>query len=215
MKLRPCLCALAAWVLSTAALLSMLTGPASAQLANGPWPMFRHDVCHTGQSPNPGPKFTSVGPAAADVKKWTGYDKIRTSPSLSADGKTLYLGLGSDVCAVDTGTMTTNDCWRLRAEVSDSSPAVAADGTIYIGDRDNTLTALIVRPEDGQLDLKWRHNRGFEGDIWNSVAIAPASVPEAGTLYFAHDQTHDGVGMFTALIDQPDVTTVPVTSARG
>ena len=210
MKLRPGPCALAAWVLSTAAFLPMLTGPASAQLAH-PWPMFRHDVCHTGQSPNPGPKFTSVGPAAADVRKWTGYDKIRTSPALSKDGKTLYFGMGFDVCAVDTGTMMTKDCSRLRADVSDSSPAVSADGdTIYIGDRDNTLTALTVNPEDGQLDLKWRHNRGFEGDIWNSVAIAPAGVPEAGTLYFAHDQTHDGVGMFTALIDKPDVTTVPV-----
>ena len=189
-----------------AALLPMLTGPASAQLANGPWPMFRHDVCHTGQSPNPGPKFTTTGPAAGDVKKWPGPDKIRTSPALSADGKTLYFGVGRDFCSVDAATMTTNACWRLPAEVSDSSPAVAADGTIYIGDRNNTLNAFTPKP-DGQLDLKWAYNHGFEGDIWTSITIAPAGVPAAGTIYFAHDQTTDGVGMFTALIDQPDPAT--------
>lgn len=191
-----------------AALLPMLTGPASAQLANGPWPMFRHDVCHTGQSPNPGPRFTSAGPADEDVQKWTGYDKIRTSPALSKDGHTLYLGQGRDFCSVDTGTMTTNDCWQLPTDVSDSSPAVAEDGTIYIGDRDNTLSAFRPLP-NGQLDLKWAHNRGHEGDIWTSPSIAPVGVPAAGTIYFAHDLTTVpvGVGMFTALIDQPDPTT--------
>src|ERR1700675_527918 len=133
MSLRPRSSHLAASVLAMAALLPMLTGPASAQLANGPWPMFRHDVCHTGQSPNPGPKFTSAGPAAGDVRKWLGSDKIRTSPALSADGKTLYFGVGRDFCSVDTATMTTNACWRLPAEVSDSSPPVAGAGRIYIG----------------------------------------------------------------------------------
>ena len=187
----------------SAALLLALAAPASAQLANGAWPMFRHDVCHTGQSPNPGPKFTSTGPAATNVRKWTGYDKIRTSPSLSADGKTLYFGMGFDVCAVDTEQMVTDDCFRLRADVSDSSVAVGADGTIFIGDRDNTLTALTTTPEH-RLELKWRYNHGFEGDIWTSPTIAPNGVPAAGTIYFAHDQTTDGVGMFTAILDEPD-----------
>ena len=69
-------------------------------------------------------------------------DKIRTSPALSADGSTLYVGLGFDFCAVDTATMATNWCHRLHADVSDSSPAVGIDGTIYIGDRDNTFSAF-------------------------------------------------------------------------
>ena len=152
---------------------------------------------------------------AADVKKWTGYDKIRTSPSLSPDGKRLYFGMGFDVCSVDTATMTgshshsasykAEDCYRLRIDVSDSSPAVAADGTIYIGDRDNTLTAMTIKP-DGDLDLKWLYNHGFEGDIWTSITIAPAG-PQAGTLYFAHDQSKDGFGVFTALLDKPDIAT--------
>ena len=41
-------------------------------------------------------------PGATDVKIWHGFDKLRTSPSLSADGKTIYFGMGFDFCAVDT-----------------------------------------------------------------------------------------------------------------
>jgi hypothetical protein len=216
MASRPYRWSVIACFLPTAITGLLLAGPASAQLANGPWPMFRHDVCHTGQSPNPGPRFTSTGPAVGDIKKWTGYDKIRTSPALGPGGKRLYFGMGFDVCSVDTVTMTgshshsatykAEDCYRLRADVSDSSPAVAANGTIYIGDRDNTLTALTIKP-DGDLDLKWAYNNGFEGDIWTSPAIAPNGVPAAGTIYFAHDTSRDGVGVLTALLDKPQLAT--------
>src|SRR5438094_2246296 len=175
MSSRLCPGLIAAASLATTAFLLGLSGAASAQLAKGAWPMFRHDPCHTGQSANPGPKFGASGPAATDVTKWTGYDKIRTSPSFSADGKTLYFGMGFDFCAVDAQHMTTKDCWRLPTDVSDSSPAVAADGTIYIGDRDNTLSAFTLEP-DGHLDLKWTYNHGFEGDIWTGPLIAPNGV---------------------------------------
>jgi len=211
MKAQPRPLAVAASLLSTAVLLLTLSERASAQPANFPWAMFHHDVCHTGQSPNPGPKFTSAGPSPTDVTIWHGYDKIRTSPSLSKDGKTIYFGMGFDFCSVDVETtpFTTNDCFRLPADVSDSSPAVAADGTIYMGDRDNTLNAFTSMP-DRTLKLKWDpgYNRGHEGDIWQSVAIAPAGVPAAGTIYFTHDQTTDGVGMFTALRDNGTSPTV-------
>src|SRR5262245_10803679 len=95
-----------AFALSAASGLFVLADSASAQLANGAWPMLRHDVCQTGQSGNPGPEVTAAGPAPADVKKRTGYDKIRTSPSLTADGKRVYFGMGFEVCSVDTATMT-------------------------------------------------------------------------------------------------------------
>src|SRR5207342_556835 len=94
-------------LLSAAALLLTLGGPAAAQLADGPWSMYRHDVCHTGQSPNLGPLFAGT-PGATDVKIWHGFDKLRTSPSLSADGATVYFGMGFDFCSVDAATMTTN-----------------------------------------------------------------------------------------------------------
>src|SRR5262245_6045328 len=204
--------------LLSAALLFTIVDPAAAQLASGPWSMYRHDVCHSGQSPNLGPVFgTAAAPgtpdAATDVKIWHGFDKLRTSPSLSADGKTIFFGMGFDFCAVDTETMTTDQCMLLPADVSDSSPAVGANGTVYMGDRDNSLGAYTLNPTTKNLSLKWRYNNGHEGDIWTHPLIAPSSLgaganPAAGTIYFAHDQSFDGSGIFTALIDSGSSYTV-------
>ena len=212
MKSHPRLFRTAVSSLLTTALVLSLGGLASAQLADGPWSMYRHDVCHTGQSPNLGPLFSGAPgvpgtPGPTDVKIWHGFDKLRTSPSLSADGETVYFGMGFNFCSVDTATMTTNQCRLLHADVSDSSPAVAANGKVYIGDRDNTLTAFTSNP-DGTLNLVWTYNNGFEGDIWQNPVIAPAGLPSAGTIYFAHDQSFDGVGIFTALKDNGASPTV-------
>ena len=93
--------------LLAAALLLTHSGPAAAQLAGGPSPMYHHDERHTGQSHLLGPLFPAGAPAATDVLTWQGTDKIRTSPALSADGSTLYVGQGFDFCAVDAATMAT------------------------------------------------------------------------------------------------------------
>jgi outer membrane protein assembly factor BamB len=213
MRAQPHLFPVGASLLSAAALLLTLGGPAAAQLANGPWSMYRHDVCHTGQSPSRGPLFASGAPntdptkGEVQVKFWHGFDKLRTSPSLSKDGTTIFFGMGFDFCSVDAATMAMNACLLLPADVSDSSPAVAADGTIYMGDRDNSLNAYTSKP-DKTLALKWRYNNGHEGDIWQHPVIAPASVPAAGTIYFTHDQSYDGAGIFTALTDSGASPTV-------
>src|SRR5262245_6362838 len=191
----------AALLLSAGALLLTLVGPAAAQLANGPWSMYRHDLCHTGQSPSRGPLFASGAPntdptkGEVQVKIWKGFDKLRSSPSLSKDGKTIFFGIGWSFCSVDAETMATNDCSPLGADASDSSVAIAVDGTMYIGDRDNSMNAYISNPSTKKLTLKWRYNqdilgnndRGHEGDIFQNPAIAPAGRPGAGTIYFTHD----------------------------
>jgi hypothetical protein len=175
----------------------MPAGPAAAQLAGGPSPMYHHDVRHTGQSHLLGPLFPAGAPAAANVRTWQGPDKVRTSPALSADGSTLYVGLGFDFCAIDTATMATNWCYRLHADVSDSSPAVGIDGTIYIGDRDNTFSAF-----NHNGTIKFQINRGYEGDVWAHTVIGPATLPaphQRGTIYYVHDQTTEGVGILRAV----------------
>ena len=181
-------------VLAALAVVLALHSIALAQLAGGPWPMFHHDLRHTGQSTLLGPYFPAGAPGPQDVQVWHGLDKIRSSPTLSADGATIYVALGWQLCAIDADTMAQNWCFKLRADVSDSSPAVGADGTIYLGDRDNTLSAF--NPNG---TLKWRYNNGFEGDIWTSPAIGAD-----GTIYFANDQSKDGAGVVTALY--PDGT---------
>ena len=98
--------------------------------------------------------------------------------------------------------MATNWRYHLHADVSDSSPAVGIDGTIYIGDRDNTFTAF---NPDGT--VKFQINRGYEGDVWSHPVLGPASLAAAhqrGTIYYTHDQTKEGVGIFRAV--NPDGT---------
>ncbi|GAG29055.1 unnamed protein product, partial [marine sediment metagenome] len=56
-----------------------------AELADSPWPMFRHDLRHTGQS-------LHTGPSNPDLK-WTynTNDDVHSSPTIGADG-TIYVG---------------------------------------------------------------------------------------------------------------------------
>ena len=113
----------------------------------------------------------------------------------------MYIALDYYLCAIDVATMTvpslTKNNWCVKlvyqnrfATPSDASPAIGADGTIYLGDRENNLTAF--DPVDGS--RKWTYNHGFQGDIWTSPAIGPD-----GAIYFAHDQSLDGYGVVTAL----------------
>ena len=176
--------------------------------------MYRHDVCHTGQSPNLGPAVRGRGrrlpgtPGATDVKIWHGFDKLRTSPSLSADGKTVYFGMGFDFCSVDAATMTTNECRLLHADVSDSSPAVAANGKVYMGDRDNSLNASHQSTRTAHSTLVWTYNHGFEGDIWQNPVIAPAGCRQRARSTSPTTRATDGAGIFTALIDSGTSPTV-------
>ena len=89
-----------ALLLSLALLVSLLPpAPASAQQPGSPWPMFGHDVRHTGVS-------SVLGPSDPVVK------------------------------------------WRfLTGSFVYSSPAIAADGTIYVGGADGELSA---RAPDGK-----------------------------------------------------------------
>ena len=189
-------------LLLTGALLLGATGPAAGQLAQTPWPMFQHDVRHTGRSSLLGPLFLSGAPAPADVNVWQSFGMIASSPTIASDG-TIYVGVDVPrpptsaqgyLCAIkpDMTLKWENDsqnCILSRASASQSAAAIGIDGTIYIGDRDNTLTAF-----DPSGVKKWMYNHGFEGDIYTSPAIG-----SNGTIYFAFSQNFYGAGVFTAL----------------
>ena len=118
-------------LLLTGALLFGANAPAAAQLANTPWPMFQHDVRHTGQSSFLGPLFPAGAPASSDVTSWQGFGKITSSPTIGADG-TVYLGIDVPgppnhsgtgyICAVKPD-LTQQWCTQLRADASQSSAA--------------------------------------------------------------------------------------------
>lgn len=128
--------------------------------ANTAWPIFRHDLSHTGRSPFTG----SPGP---DLK-WSFATEgvVNSSPAIGADG-TIYVGSwDGKLYAVNAdGSLK----WSFATEgyegYIESSPGVGLDGTIYVGSWDGNLYAL--NPADGS--EKWRFETGAA--ILSSVAI--------------------------------------------
>ena len=146
----------------------------SFALADGSsWPMFRHDLRHTGRTPYTGP--------ASPVVKWTfqTMDAIACSPSIGYDG-TLYFGSGVNSAGVDSFLYAVNRDdgslkWKFKTGGSIfSSPAVLPDGTIYFGSMDRYFYAVEDSVTYGK--FKWRFRHAF----W--VYSSP-SVGADGTIY--------------------------------
>ncbi|NQT47439.1 MAG: PQQ-like beta-propeller repeat protein, partial [Chloroflexi bacterium] len=108
-------------------------------LADTPWPMFRHDIRHTGRSPYTGPE------APAALWSFPTGDIIYGSPAIGADG-TIYVtskGGGRRLFAINPDG---SEKWSFLLgglpNQGGSSPAIAADGTIYVGSHDGKLYAI-------------------------------------------------------------------------
>ncbi|MFZ2071212.1 MAG: PQQ-binding-like beta-propeller repeat protein [Halobacteriota archaeon] len=173
--------------LSIVLILCTMVPATIAQLANTSWPMFHHHLNHTGLSPHYGPDTSTV--------KWTFStgDKIFGSPAIAADG-TIYIG------TTDLGVLThsrfyainpdgtekwhwTPPCYSCSCLVDyiDSTPAIASDGTIYVGCWNRRLYALYP---NGTLkwefyDSQWKECSGF-------VLTSPAIAPD-GTIYIGNN----------------------------
>lgn len=151
--------------LSALTLCLVLTIPCTSMLgalAHSPWPMFRHDLRHTGVS-------ECHDPAAAGTP-WRFYigGSLLSSCAIGSDG-TMYLGGGTYLYAVNpNGTLK----WRTSIGSSTrSSPAIGDDGAIYIGSGDNGLYAV---NSDGT--QRWTYATG--GGLTSSPAIGAD-----GTIY--------------------------------
>jgi outer membrane protein assembly factor BamB len=121
------------------AAMSWLAPALSAQ--ESPWPMFRHDLKHTGRTPYTGPPTATVA--------WTfpATDGIVSSPAIAADG-TIYFGAGWSVLgATDHHLYALHPDGSLKwsyegGEGFFSSPALGTDNTVYIASIDRYLYAL-------------------------------------------------------------------------
>ena len=98
-----------------------------------------------------------------------------SSPALSADGGTLYLGVSTATAGrIVAVTPAGRVLWSVtRADWVDSTPAVGPDGTIYVGSHDGRLYAL--QPANGA--IRWSYNAG------TFISSSPA-IGADGTLYF-------------------------------
>lgn len=116
------------------------------------WPMFRHDLLHTGRTPYTGPSSPFV--------KWAFQTDaaIKSSVSLGADG-TIYFGNDHNLPVREANLHALNSDgslkWRFRTEGGIfSSPAIGSDGTVYFGSLDRGLYAVEDSVTYGK--LKWR-----------------------------------------------------------
>jgi len=137
---------------------------------NSSWPMKCHDLHHTGRSP--------IGTADNPYDELWKYEfdgAIQTSPAIGNDG-IIYVGGRYErysyylFAIYPNGTLK----WRYYTDglIKRCVPAIAEDGTIYIGAWDDCLHA--VNPDGTR---KWKFDA--DADIVSSPAIA-----EDGTIYF-------------------------------
>jgi outer membrane protein assembly factor BamB len=164
--------------LFSAGLLLALATPAAAQLANSPWPMFQHDLQHTGRA-------TVSGPQSEPAICWEYRGgKRRAAPSVGADG-TVYLTVGRrPMVALDPadGAELWLDPPGMVAVADRSQPAVDQSGVIYMGSRNNSLWTF---EPDG--DVKWQFHVTTDGDVSTPPTIGPD-----GTVYMASDSLGAG-----------------------
>ena len=158
--------AIAALILVACGLIAVsLTGTPRAQLAASPWPAFRHDSRHTGQSQSDTSANNGVQKWVFDYPDPTGdwnFDPL-ASPTLGADG-TIYSTTGdNNLYAINPdGTLK----WTYTAATPlNASAAIGADGTIYassvgIPAGNDSFGYLYAVNPDGT--LKWIFRTGFE-----------------------------------------------------
>jgi outer membrane protein assembly factor BamB len=158
-------------VTAAAASLAIATaGPAQAGLASSAWPCFAQNPQHTGRSPFAGPTNPRV------LWKYKGNNRLFSTPAIGPveQGETygdVYLGHSQNpVCRIDADTGAEKWCTtKNRGPSADrSGPAVGADGSVYIGGRDNDL--WWARASDGKV-LDTFHVP-TDGDVTTSPMIA-------------------------------------------
>ena len=141
------------------------TSSVSSGPMDSPWPMYCHDVRHTGRSPY----STASNPGTVKWKFRTEYG-IDSSPAIDENG-TIYIGSNEGYLHAINSNGT--EKWRFTTNFFvTSSPAIAEDGTIYVGSWDDYFYAIYSNGT-----LKWRFY------AHDTVRTSPA-IAEDGTVYF-------------------------------
>lgn len=156
--------------------------PTNAQLADSPWPMFHGNSKLTGLSPYDTSHIDGT-------IKWT-YDtgtQIETSPVIGTDGTIYLLDHKCNLHALDPDG---SEAWRFNAgepvtsiewggkSCAQATPAIAADGTIYILPMSGNLFA--INPDGTE---KWKYPVWAFKNVWTSPSIGPD-----GTIYVGSEE---------------------------
>jgi outer membrane protein assembly factor BamB len=138
----------------------------SSGLLNSSWPMFHHDVRHTGRSP-----YGPVGNSPSIKWKFRMEGLTVSSPALDENG-TIYIGAEDFHKSFFAINSDGTEKWGFDAgHWVDSSPAIAADGTVYFGSNNHYLQAIWPNGT-----LKWR----FDMSDW---VFSSPTIGADGTIY--------------------------------
>src|SRR3990172_1135649 len=149
-------------------LLCSLSSALYAQLANSPWPMFMHDIRHTGQSPLNGPQGNTL------YWQYQTGSEIVASPVLGTD-TTIYVGDISGKFYAVSPEGATKWTYSTDSEIY-ATAAIDAGGAIYFGSEDKNIYAL-----DTSGKLVWKSKLNEE--IWASPVLDTSNdVLYVGTL---------------------------------
>ena len=129
------------------------------------WPMFQHDVQHTGQSTHDG----ATCPNVVWTRKLAG--KVLAAPALGGpdEGDALFVAAAKyPLCALDPATGDVRWCdTDQQGKLPDvSSPALGNGGLAYVGTRDNDFWAIAVPPPAASsATVAWREKICTDGDV--------------------------------------------------
>lgn len=165
---------------------------------NIPWPMFKHDPQHTGQSPFNGSEENTL--------RWRfpTDGRIQGSPVVGSDGTVYFGSHDSNLYAIGSDG---KEKWHFPAKMNiDSTPAIAPDGIIFFGSWDMNLYAVAPSGEG-----IWR------GQTHDRISSSP-TIGSDGTIYFGADDkflyasSHDGVQKWSFRTDDRIFSTPALAS---
>jgi outer membrane protein assembly factor BamB len=155
---------------------------------------------------------TDNGASATQKWKFTTGNSVGSSPAISADGKTVYVGsTDGNIYAVNSASGT--EKWAFATGNSYSSPAIGADGTIYIGSDDDNLYALT---DNGtKATQKWKFATGW------AIEFSSPAIGADGTIYVGSQDANlyainpaDGTQKW-AFATESEVDSSPAIGADG
>ena len=158
---------------STSSPFRMTTGEKTSggrlDLMDSPWPMYCHDVRHTGRSP-----YSTVNNTGVEIWRVGAANWAEGGPTIDKDG-TIYIGSTSLIAFYPNGTLK----WRFHTIHSIvCAPAIAEDGTIYLGTiREYNNRFYALHPNG---TVKWTYPIPA-ADFFSSPAIGPDGTIYVGT----------------------------------
>ena len=152
--------------------LALASAPLLAQPALTDWPMFHHDVKHTGKS-------AYSGALTAELKwSYVTSDYIGSSPAIGKNGR-IYVG-SNDVsfyCLESTGSLAWSFRTATGVQVGQSSPAIDTAGDVYFGAVIGTPLYIYGLNSNGS--LKWTFHPSDA--VSSSPSIGSGSVIHIGS----------------------------------